>query len=559
MPAATRVFSFLAASLALVVGVHAIQTVSRSGRYLYTADGNRFYIKGVAYQPQGAISTDPNNPFLEPSNFVDPLADGNGCTRDVPYLTELGINAIRVYSVNSSLNHDSCMSTFSNAGIYTIIDLSLPVNGSIDRDSPAWSTNLLDLYLDTINVFSNYNNVLAYNVGNEVVISPNGTAAAAFIKAAARDVKSYLTSKSSSALVGYAAIDGDDTWLDPLANYLSCDAGDNNSGANAIDLFGLNNYEWCGAASPSVYSDKNGAFAGYNVAAYFSEFGCITSPPRLWTEVQALFSSPMTEIWSGGLAFSYFPATSSQGQFGIVNISSDGSTVTPNADFTSLQQQYGQVSFVNNPSQASAGSATYPACPAENSTWLASASLPPTPNDAACACLESTLACQFTPPNNNFSSIVGPLLDEACGLLGQAGGNCNDIAANGSTGSYGRVSFCDPSTKLSFVMTQYYEATNQNAQSCSFGGNATLNSQAPSSVSAANAAASSCLTNPGATFTPSAPATTATPKPTSSGSGGGSSGGKSNSARSAFENSEVLLAMVASGLFSIAGGLLTLL
>ena len=46
-----------------------------------------------------------------------------------------------------------------------------------------------------------------------------------------------------------------------------------------------------------------GHFAGYNIPAYFSEFGCITSPPRLWTEVQALFSTQMSPIWSGGTHF----------------------------------------------------------------------------------------------------------------------------------------------------------------------------------------------------------------------------------------------------------------
>lgn len=45
--------TFVGATLS---GVQAIQTVSRAGRYLYTADGNRFYIKGVAYQEQGAHS-----------------------------------------------------------------------------------------------------------------------------------------------------------------------------------------------------------------------------------------------------------------------------------------------------------------------------------------------------------------------------------------------------------------------------------------------------------------------------------------------------------------------
>ncbi|KAK7694315.1 hypothetical protein QCA50_001497 [Cerrena zonata] len=249
MRGVSRAAALIAAATALVGGVHAIQKVSRAGRYLYTDDGNRFFIKGIAYQEQGAISTDPNNPFLEPSSFIDPLADGTACTRDLPFLQQLGVNAIRVYSVNSSLDHDSCMSTFSNAGIYTIIDLSLPVNGSIDRSSPSWSTNLLDLYINTINVFKKYDNVLAYNVGNEVVIAPNGTAAAAYIKAAARDTRAYLNSISSSALVGYAAIDGDNTWVTPLANFLSCDPSGGNSGNTAIDLFGLNNYEWCGDAT----------------------------------------------------------------------------------------------------------------------------------------------------------------------------------------------------------------------------------------------------------------------------------------------------------------------
>ena len=129
----------------------------------------------------------------------------------------------------------------------------------IDRNAPAWTTNLLDLYIGTIDVFSSYQNVLGYHIGNEVVIAANGTGAAAFVKAAARDVKAYLyvrgplhpgrnlsviscrNSKSSTALVGYAAVDADSTWLDPLANYLTCDPSGNGSGASSIDIFGLNN------------------------------------------------------------------------------------------------------------------------------------------------------------------------------------------------------------------------------------------------------------------------------------------------------------------------------
>jgi hypothetical protein len=444
------------------------------------------------------------------------------------------------------------MQALSAAGIYTIIDLTLPVNGSLDRASPAWTTNLQDLYINTIDAFSAYDNVLAYNVGNEVVIAPNGTDAAAFIKAAARDIKAYLTSKSSSALVGYSAIDGDSSWLDPLASYLSCDPSGSNSGSTAIDLYGLNNYEWCGNSTfETAYSSTEGSFAGYNVPAYFSEFGCITSPPRLWTEVAALLGPQMSPVWSGGIAFSYFPATSSQGQFGMVNISADQTTVTTGSDFTALAQQYNAATPPNTPDRTSAGTTSYPNCPAQNATFLASTTLPPTPNDAACQCLERTLSCQFTPQTSDFTAIVGDLLNTGCGLLGSSGGNCNDIAGNGATGSYGRVSYCDPSTKLSFVFTEYYQANNRNPSSCGFGGNATVNSAAPSDLSSANAAATACFASASAVFTPTAPASGSGNGPTGSTA---SSSGKSSGAIPLVGDAKAVWGMAAMVVMTVASG-----
>ena len=67
--------------------------------------------------------------------------------------------------------------------------------------------------------------------------------------------------------------------------------------------------------------------------------------------VAALFLSPITDTWSGGIAFSYFPAQSGQGQFGMVTI--DGSTVTRSDDFNRLMTQYAQISPPNSPSQDS--------------------------------------------------------------------------------------------------------------------------------------------------------------------------------------------------------------
>ncbi|KAG8942830.1 1,3-beta-glucanosyltransferase gas1, partial [Tulasnella sp. 408] len=342
--------AFAAAAALVSTGVSALPKVTRTGKYLYQEDGTRFYIKGIAYQEQGTVTENDPTGFPEPTDYVDPLADANGCTRDVPYLQQLGVNTIRVYSVNSALNHDSCMQALESAGIYVILDLALPVNGSIDRASPAWTANLLDLYIGTVDAFSKYNNVLAYNVGNEVVTAPADTISAPFIKAAARDVKAYLKSKGSSALVSFSSTDGDAGWRLALADYLACDTD-----ATSIDLYGLNVYRWCGDGSITNYNSIISDYQDYPIPAYFSEFGCITSPPRLWTEVPALFGEQMVNEWSGGIAFSYFPAV---GGYGMVTVSSDGSSVTTSEDFTRLQAQYTSVTTINSPAQSAAGSNT---------------------------------------------------------------------------------------------------------------------------------------------------------------------------------------------------------
>jgi hypothetical protein len=53
MRPAARITTALTLVGVLLSGAQAIQQVTRAGRYLYTADGTRFYIKGVAYQEQG--------------------------------------------------------------------------------------------------------------------------------------------------------------------------------------------------------------------------------------------------------------------------------------------------------------------------------------------------------------------------------------------------------------------------------------------------------------------------------------------------------------------------
>lgn len=130
------------------------------------------------------------------------------------------------------------MNALSSKGIYVILDLALPANGSINRAEPTWDVGLLDAYLGTVDTFLKYDNLLAFGIANEVVNQRSNANAAPFVKAAARDVKAYLKSKDkSNVLVTYSAVDGasgEEGLRDQLANYLTCGSAD-----ESIDLYGL--------------------------------------------------------------------------------------------------------------------------------------------------------------------------------------------------------------------------------------------------------------------------------------------------------------------------------
>jgi hypothetical protein len=150
----------------------------------------------------------------------------------------------------------------------------------------------------------------------------------------------------------------------------------------------------------------------------------------------------MTDIWSGGIAFGYFSASSAGHQFGMIDLSQDNTTVTPKEDFNNLAAEYAKVTFVTGPEQGSVAASKYPACP----TWSVSNVLPATPDEAACNCLQAALHCRFIPQKHDYNAAVGELLGAACGYLAQNGHDCADISANGTSGTYGKLSMCEPST-----------------------------------------------------------------------------------------------------------------
>ena len=99
---------------------------------------------------------------------TDPLANPDQCKLDAALMKTLGVNTIRVYEVEYQRDHDDCMSSFADAGIYLFLGLETSETG-FNRVNPDWTRAMFDNYTAVLDAFASYDNLLAVDVGNEVI------------------------------------------------------------------------------------------------------------------------------------------------------------------------------------------------------------------------------------------------------------------------------------------------------------------------------------------------------------------------------------------------------
>lgn len=309
----------------------------------------------------------------------DPLLDLTSLRRDVENFKSLGINTIRIYTIDNSKNHDEGMKLLDDAGIYLALDANTPKYSLNRENKDTLHRSYNDVYLQnvfaTIDAFADYNNLLLFFSGNEVINDKNNTNAAPYIKAVTRDMKQYISNtKARSIPVGYSAADVAEN-IEAQALYFNCGTDDERS-----DFFAFNDYSWCDPSSfkESGWDKKVETYKDYSKPLFLSEFGCITNR-RDWGEIASLYSTDMTAVYSGGLAYEY---TVEPNGYGIVEVGSDGK-ITPNDDFKRLKSAYEKTSnprgdggFKQN------GDASK--CPAESNDWkVKGTGLPSIPKKAA--------------------------------------------------------------------------------------------------------------------------------------------------------------------------------
>ncbi|KAI6712697.1 hypothetical protein PZA11_005324 [Diplocarpon coronariae] len=343
-------FTAVVASLAAAAFAADLPIVSVKGNAFFAGD-KRFYVRGVAYQPGGA------------ANAQDPLINIPNLKRDVANFKKLGINTIRIYTVDNSASHEEGMKMLADAGIYLALDANTP-DFSLNRATNAslhqsYNEKYLQSIFATIDTFAKYSNLLLIINGNEVINERNNTIAAPYIKALQRDMKAYIAARDYRDIpVGYAAADVAEN-VDQQLAYFDC-------GPDSVrgNFFALNDYSWCDPSSFTLsgWDKKVQKYKGYGSPLFMAEYGCITNT-RNWGEVAALYSPNMTSVYSGGLAYEY---TVEPNGYGLVSVE-DGK-ITPNEDFARLEKAF---KATPDPKDNGGYSPTTKAseCPARSDDW----------------------------------------------------------------------------------------------------------------------------------------------------------------------------------------------
>ncbi|CAH6720380.1 1,3-beta-glucanosyltransferase Gas4p [[Candida] jaroonii] len=308
-----------------------VHPITVHGRYFVdTVTNEPFYIKGVDYQPggeSGVISTE------------DPLSDEKSCSRDIVLFQQLGINTIRIYSINTDLNHDKCMSMLAAAGIYVVLDVNSPLpNHHLNRYEP-WNTYNVD-YLENVfkvvEQFSYYNNTLGFFAGNEVINDiTSAKNSPVYVKAVVRDTKNYIDKNSPRPIpVGYSAAD-DLRYRISFSQYLECV---DESPAESVDFYGVNSYQWCGEQTfyTSGYNSLVSDYESYTRPLFFSEYGCNEVLPRQFGEIGTMYSNAMVDVFSGGLVYQF---TQEPNNYGLVEILDNGDAKVL-TDFITLKTKF---------------------------------------------------------------------------------------------------------------------------------------------------------------------------------------------------------------------------
>ncbi|KAF1326249.1 1,3-beta-glucanosyltransferase, partial [Globisporangium splendens] len=258
--------------------------VAKGNKFFNSETGEEFRLKGMAYYPR------PNAGEMADVGNYDWAADEheNVWKPHLEIMKDLGVNTIRLYSIDPSKPHDKFMCACSEAGIYVLIGVTAPCeNCSVIDELPpkCYPDSLFTRAQIVYNAMAVYDNTLGFSIGNEnnlqTLHGKEGIATAPCVKAFLRDTRAYAASCASTLRqvpigLDIADIPPRDQWL----KYYDCAIDDDEN--TRADWIGFNPYVECDPIDHTTYSQSTGLqtlMEEYNGVQYprplmFGEYGC---------------------------------------------------------------------------------------------------------------------------------------------------------------------------------------------------------------------------------------------------------------------------------------------
>jgi hypothetical protein len=337
-PPITMTSKFVATLLALfcfTLTAKPVQTLNplviKYTKFFDSVTGNEVLIKGVDYYPR------PNHGDLN-KNSLDLFSNlhSNIWERDMVYLKALGVNAIRLYSVNATQNHDEFMCALERHNIYVIVPMAHDCpTCAITRDQApgCYPPELKQQGMDVIRAFAKYPNTLAFSAGNEVnhytpLDQPEWNAPCQ--KKFIADMRSFVASCNTMRQIPVGLVVADSDRL-KNAMYYNCNDSVGNythrrhrtdPNLTHAEFYGLNSYVACNGTA-QIYDEFLGLKAlqqdfesyQYSIPVLLTEFGCLseTFPTVKGYEGQRTFldakflaeKKDLRDVFAGSFAFEY--------------------------------------------------------------------------------------------------------------------------------------------------------------------------------------------------------------------------------------------------------------